>query len=68
MLPADTIKGGGDEADVVCVAQEVLGEAHEDLEEEDDHVEEEVQDVVDLGVVPGVVVGGGEGLVVEGYA
>lgn len=56
---------GGDEADVVCAAQEGLVVVHEDLEEEeDDHVGEEVLDVEDLELV----VVGGEDLVVEGHA
>ena len=60
---------GGDEADVVCAAQEGLVVVHEDLEEEDDHVGEEVLDVEDLElVVVHVVVVGGEDLVVEGHA
>ncbi|KAL0013634.1 hypothetical protein SO802_000703 [Lithocarpus litseifolius] len=54
---------GGDEADVVCAAQEGLVVVHEDLEEEDDHVGEEVLDVGDLELVVG-----GEDLVVEGHA
>ena len=60
---------GGDAADVVCAAQEGLVVVHEDLGEEDDHVEEEVLDVEDLElVVVHVVVVGGEDLVVEGHA